>query len=214
MARTKTFRHDEALAGAMNAFWRQGYVATSVQDLVDATGLNRASLYAAFGGKRALFLEAVEHYGALFQENGLAILERPGSPVAAIRALFDALIALYVEDRPRWGCLITNSAVELSPHDRAAGTLVSQGIDRVEKALERALERARAAGEIAPERDVRSLARYLTSSLQGIVVLSKTARGGDELKDIAEVALSVLERRHPGPEAPGVGRISAAGGRA
>ena len=114
MARHKDFDPDLALDNAMRLFWRQGYHATSIQDLVEATGINRASLYATFGGKEALFLAAVERYLAEINRVRIAKLQGNPSPRAAIQGYFDDLVEFAIGDGRRLGCMLTNSAVEFS----------------------------------------------------------------------------------------------------
>src|SRR5713226_8584890 len=94
MPRKRLVPSDEVLHRATALFWRQGYEATSVDDLVQATGANRAGLYGAFTGKRGLFLRALDHYRDGFVGRALAGVEASGASIAAIPAYFDALIDL------------------------------------------------------------------------------------------------------------------------
>ena len=94
MARTKTFDPSVALEQAMAVFWLKGYEATSMQDLVEAMGINRASLYATFGDKRQLFLAAIAHYDATVVRPAMAPLEAPGAAKAEIIQHFQRAVSL------------------------------------------------------------------------------------------------------------------------
>ena len=179
---------------AMRAFWSGGYEATSVQDLVDRTGIQRGSLYATFGDKRALFLAAIDRYDRVVTAKLLAALDEPTSGLEAIRRFFRLKIEWAVAaNRPR-GCLVTNSATELAPRDRGASTRVGAVLGKIEAAFHRAVVRAQRAGEIDPARNPRAVARFLTSSAQGLSVMAKTFPERAFLEDIVDVILAVLKR--------------------
>ncbi|WP_433359284.1 TetR/AcrR family transcriptional regulator [Streptosporangium sp. CA-115845] len=191
MARTKEFDPDTVLQRAMELFWRKGYEATSMADLVEHLGIGRASLYATFGGKRELYLRAYDRY----LENGIDfvdLLSRPGPVLPAVRALVERYAEEAAQDELRRGCLVVNTAVELAPHDRTLARRVEANWDFVEATLTSALARARAQGELAAEKNPRALARFLLTLMQGMRVIGKGASDPARLRDTAEQALSVL----------------------
>ncbi len=193
MARPREFEPEEAVARATEVFWRKGYRATSVQDLVRATGLNRGSIYAAFGSKAGLFAAVMDRYIAGASTQRLLGAD-DGMPVKILlRDLFDELVEMGATDRERRGCLITNTAIELTSHDREVAGRISANLRDLEEALCRRLERAQESGEITRERDARALARFLVGSMQGLRVMSKVTSERDVLRDIADVALSSLD---------------------
>ena len=192
MARPKAFVEDEVLDHAMRLFWRQGYEATSVQALVEATGVNRASLYGAFGDKHGLFLAAVDRYLGTVTARRQAILEQPGPALAALRRYFEELIAFSLGDGRRLGCLITNAAVELAPRDRETEERLRDGLSRVEDAFYRTLRRAQRQGELAADRDPRALARFLTGMVHGLRVVARLDPQEDRLRDIVATGLSAV----------------------
>lgn len=193
MSRTKAFDQTEVLEKAMTLFWQKGFEATSIQDLVEHTGIQRGSLYATYGDKRRLFLAALDHYRDVVAARRLRLLTAPGSGKAAIRRFFRDAVEYAVGEGRRLGCLLTNSAVELAPHDPVMAERCSIGIGRTEQAFLTALEHARDAGEIDAGRDLRALARYLTSSLQGLRVTARAQPERDRLEDIVATTLSVLD---------------------
>jgi len=114
----KQFDSDDALMRAMEAFWGRGYEATSMQDLVSCMGINRGSLYATFGDKRALFLAALRRYDAHYRQDWLSALRQANGPKATILAAFDDAVEAALGRKGRRGCFLVNTALELSPHDK------------------------------------------------------------------------------------------------
>jgi TetR/AcrR family transcriptional regulator, transcriptional repressor for nem operon len=193
--RPPEFEREVVLDRAMRAFWSRGYEATSIQHLVERTGIQRGSLYGAFGDKRALFLAAIEHYDRVMTAKLLATLDEPGSGLGAIRRFFRLKVdAAQERSRPR-GCLVTNSATELASRDRRTASRIGATLGRIEAAFHRAVIRGQQAGEIDPERDARALARFLTSSAQGLSVMAKASPERAPLEDIVKVTMEVVGRR-------------------
>jgi len=198
MARPREFDREAVLDRAMVAFWSKGYEAASVDDLVNLMGIQRGSLYGAFGDKRTLFFAALERYQQVVARELFEALEAPGSGLQAIRRFFRLRVASALDRRRPPGCLMTNSAVELSGRDRGAGARVGSSLLKMEAAFRRALERARAAGELSPERDLRALARFLTSSAQGLSVMAKAFPERARLEDVVSVVLAALAPNRTG----------------
>ncbi len=192
MARPKEFDPDDVLDRAVELFWRKGYEATSIQDLVEALGINRSSLYGTFGDKHALYLAAIDRYRADVVAARIAELEQAKSPRAAIRQLFLSIPSRAARRRERRGCLLCNAAVERAPVDAAVQAEVMGGLGQLGTALRRALLRARAAGEIAPATDPAALADYLLSSYVGLIVIAKAGRKPAQLRRTAELMLKAL----------------------
>jgi len=192
VARTKEFDPEAALRAALELFWERGYEATSMADLVEHMGVARASIYATFGGKRALYLKALDRYGELAGPELLAGLSQPGPVLPAVRALVERYAGEAAGDGGRRGCFVVNTAVELAPHDPLAARRVQANWDFVETALTSALMRAQAQGELAEGRDPRALGRFLLVLMQGLRVMGKAATEPDRLRDAAAQALAVL----------------------
>lgn len=188
MARTKEFDPDVALRAAMDLFWRKGYEATSMQEIVDCLGIGRGSIYATFGSKHELYLLALDRYA---EESGNHVLERlsqPGPVLPAVRALVLGFLDDALTDRK--GCLVTNTAVECA-HDRPIARRVESNWDGLETAIAGALIRARGQGELVGDREPRAVARFLVTMIQGLKVM---ARVPDErrMRDAVDQALSLL----------------------
>ncbi|HXJ83919.1 MAG TPA: TetR/AcrR family transcriptional regulator [Candidatus Methylomirabilis sp.] len=206
MARPREFDREAALDRAMAVFWSKGYEATSIEVLVARMGIQRGSLYGAFGDKRTLFLSALERYHQVVARELFDALEAPGSGLEAIRRFFRLRVEAALDRRRPAGCLVTNSAVELSRRDRGAAARVGGSLVKMEAAFRRALERARTSGELSPGSDVRALARFLTSSAQGLSVMAKAFPDRAMLEDVVAVVLAALESGWPATRRKRVGK--------
>src|ERR1700760_3218820 len=131
IARPRQFDPDDVVDRSMREFWAKGYRDTSVGDLVTATGVRPGSLYGAFeGGKRQIFIEALELYSALVVPQKLGTLEEPGASLAEVRAYFDGLISDLMSPEGRVGCLMVNTTVELAAEDSEVAALTRDHMRR------------------------------------------------------------------------------------
>jgi TetR/AcrR family transcriptional repressor of nem operon len=193
MPRTKQFDEDQVLEKAMNLFWQKGYHDTSIQDLVEHLGINRASMYHTFGDKQSLFIRALQRYRAkgLKWREGI-LKENEESPVQALRELFLATAGQLAKDRQCRGCFLVNSAAELLP---AKGT-IREYLDRTEQeelsiycdCIARAVE----LGELPPETDVPQTATYLAGLHHGLTVVSKFRMKPQDLESMVRIGLEAL----------------------
>ncbi|GGQ45728.1 TetR family transcriptional regulator [Streptomyces mutabilis] len=194
VARTKEFDPDAALQSALELFWRRGYEATSVADLVEHLGIGRASIYATFGSKHELYLKAMDRYVESRDPLLLAELSQPGPALPAVRAVVRRFAAEAASPKGRLnGCFVTNTAAELAPHDTAAARRVEMSWEHVETLLHSSLVRARAQGELPEDRDPRALARMLLVLLQGVRIVGKASDDPARVRDAAEQALALLD---------------------
>lgn len=194
MGRPREFDSDAVLERAMQAFWAKGFKATSLDDLCAATGLSRSSLYAAFGGKRALLHKSLDRY----EEQGTArigaALARPVPVREAIAGFVGDLIDRIVAGPGRRGCFIGNCAAELARQDRATAARVRLSLERIEGLFRDALARARSLGEISANSDIHALARFLVAGIQGLRLVGKANPDRGSLENIAAVMLRCLDR--------------------
>ena len=194
MARPKAFNPDEALDKAMHVFWHKGYEATSMEDLLSAMDLNRGSLYDTFGDKRELFLKAMDRYctgGGVGSR--ISILHQPGPALPLIRRFIGAMLEFGLSDPLRRGCLITNTVMELAPHEKDIARKVAGRLQMAEEAFFTLLSRAKHEGELAKEKDPRALARVLVTMMQGTIVMIKAGTPANVVKQTAKTALSILD---------------------
>jgi TetR/AcrR family transcriptional repressor of nem operon len=190
MPRTKEFEPQEALDAAMHLFWRKGFGATSMRDLLDAMCIGRGSFYNTFGDKHTLFLAALDR----FEDARTSWMDRAleGAGVDGIEEVFRRSIEALLGFEPRRGCLLANTAVELAPHDPEVAGRISRYVRRTEEAFTGALARAQEAGEIPADGDPKVLARFLVSNLHGLRVLARAGADRRTLEDAARVALQAL----------------------
>ncbi|MFJ6082488.1 TetR/AcrR family transcriptional regulator [Streptomyces sp. NPDC092369] len=194
MARTKEFDPDTALQSALELFWRRGYEATSMSDLVAHLGIGRASLYATFGSKHELYLKALDRYDRAGLPPIVRELSQPGPALPAVRAVVRRYASEAADDQLRLnGCMVTNTAAELAPHDPAAARRVERNWDQLETVLHSALVRAQAQDELPADRDPLTLARMLLVLMQGLRVVGKASADPARVRDAAEQALRLLD---------------------
>lgn len=174
MPRKKQFAVDDVKKKAMRTFWDQGYRGTSMQDLVETMGINRASLYDTFGDKYALFIETLHNYNDDYAKPFFARLRRTNSPRQAIIALFDEICDGISKGEEQNGCYIINTALEMSPHDAKVSKIVNRTFAYVEKNFFRKMiEQGQASGEISRAVIPTTTSRTLLSLLIGLRVLSR-----------------------------------------
>jgi TetR/AcrR family transcriptional repressor of nem operon len=192
VARTKEFDPDVALRAALDLFWRQGYEATSMQDLVDHLNIGRASIYATFGTKNELYLRALTRYRDELGGRYRTLFDGAGSALSAVRELIESTAREALTDPDRKGCFMINTAIERVPRDEGARRLVERGLDGLQATIADALTRAQEQGELGPYKDPQALARFLVTFLQGIRVMAHCPEE-NRLTDAVDQALSVLD---------------------
>jgi TetR/AcrR family transcriptional repressor of nem operon len=193
MARPREFDEVAALDGAIECFWRNGYGATSVRDLADRMGINCASLYNAYGSKRALFGLALERYLDRSMRERIKRIESSRPPKRAIRAFIAEIIARSVADADRRGCMLINSAMEVAPHDRGLRRTIALRLGELEAFFLRCVTAAQHSGSIPPDRNPADLARLLLGVVLGIRVLARSNPDAALMRGLARPALKLLD---------------------
>lgn len=194
MARPKEFDPETALDKALHLFWHQGYEATSVQNLLDFMGISRGSFYDTFGNKHALFLAALDRYRQNSHHKFVqTFVGGSGSFKENLANFFKNIIDEATGDTQMRGCFMTNSTVELAPHDADTAEQVASNRETVEDILFHALVQAQVNGEISNKTDARAMAQFLFNAIQGLRVVAKTTKDRQTLENIIQVTLSVLE---------------------
>lgn len=193
MPRPKEFNPDNALDKAMQVFWHKGYEAASMEDLLAAMNLNRGSLYDTFGGKRQLFLRSLGHYSRTIAGPKFSLLDQPGPALPLLREFIRGMINDALADPQRRGCLVANTVMELAPHERDIAATLNHALRTGEDAFFTLLARAKEQGEVGAEKDPRALARFLTTMMQGTIVMIKSGASKETVTQAAEMALDILE---------------------
>lgn len=194
LGRPTEFDRQQVVEKAMGLFWRKGYEATGLTELTKEMGIGRQSLYNAFGDKHGLFVEAIKHYSTQNTRPLIEMLTAPGSGVGNIRKALEAVIE-YATRKDCCGCLLTNSIVELAPHDEEVAAALRTALGRMEDAFKIAVEKAIECGEISADTNSKAVARFLNNTLQGMVVLGKASTSKTSLRDVVKIALAKIESR-------------------
>jgi TetR/AcrR family transcriptional repressor of nem operon len=173
MARPREFDERAVLEAALTRFWSRGYEATSTRDLATSMGITGASLYNAFGDKRSLYQRVLDHY----IESSLGERLRRYAPLAprlALETFFREIVARSLDDPEHKGCLLVNSALELSPHDPQFRQVVAEVFERIESFFYKCIRAGQSNGTITRGHAPRDLARHLLSVLLGVRVLARS----------------------------------------
>lgn len=193
MPRTKQFDEQEVLKKAMELFWKKGFHDTSMQELVDHLGINRASLYDTYGGKDALFEKAFEQYRQMNTQAAEALLASEPSVKEGFRKLFTASLEATVKDPEKKGCFVVNTTTELLPNEAKWLPILDRNRKTFEALFLKYLERGVAQGEINPDKDLKSVAAMLFALNNGIGVVAKINPSKKDMIRIVEAALQVLD---------------------
>ncbi|CAH2899139.1 MAG: Transcriptional regulator, AcrR family [uncultured Paraburkholderia sp.] len=192
MARPRGFDEQEVLEAASATFWLKGYEATSTRDLVKSTGLTQPSLYNAFGDKRGLYLRALEHYLDCTLRERIRRFESTVPPAQAITGFFDETIERSVADPHKRGCMLVNSALEISSEDEAFRKLVATEIAEIREFFYRCLVAAQKGGAIAATVLPADAATHLLATVLGMRVLARVDPQREVLTSAAATALALL----------------------
>ncbi|WP_341486854.1 TetR/AcrR family transcriptional regulator [Pararhizobium sp. A13] len=195
MARPQEFNTADALNKAMQVFWNKGFEAASLVDLLNATGLSKSSLYGTFGDKRELFLAAYDSYRAARAREMDAILNE-GSARQALETFFCKIIADARAVEFSHGCMSTNQAVEMAPHDPQVRDRVEADFQLIEDAFARTVERGQADGSVKNGRSAREIARLLVVAFPGFQVMVRAGAGKARLETALDMLLSNLDARN------------------
>jgi TetR/AcrR family transcriptional regulator, transcriptional repressor for nem operon len=192
MARPREFDEAAVLDAAAECFWSRGYEATSVRDLIERTGLTGASLYNAFGDKRALYEKALDHY----VEGSIAdrirrCQELP--PREAIGAFFAEILKRSLGDSQHKGCMLVNAALDVAPHDPGFQKIVAEVLARIERFFLDCVRAGQAGGAITRSVPAKDLARHLLGVLMGIRVLARVRPERALLEGVVRTALTLLD---------------------
>lgn len=191
MARPREFDETTAVEGAMNAFWLHGYEATSTQDLCEATGLGRSSVYNTFTSKKTLFQRSLAHYTDHELTTRQALLEGPGTAAERFTTLFTTTVDSELE-RDRRGCLVVNTLAELGMPDDEIGAALRSDTERNLAMLGECAREGLLDGSLRPGRDPADVAQFVLSTVTGLKVMSRRGTSREAMYAVAELALSAI----------------------
>jgi TetR/AcrR family transcriptional repressor of nem operon len=190
MVGARQFDEQEVIALALDVFWRKGLHDATMQDLATATGVQRGSLYNAYGDKEAIFLRAFDRYAAQFLESaGNALAE--GDAAARLRTFFDMIIANMTSGSPPRGCLTTRTALDAGISSTAVRQRVQSVLNRLEKLIGKAIGTA---PDKVPAIDANRLARVVVTYTRGLAVMERAGYGRKQLNEAAATFVDALLR--------------------
>ena len=191
--RPRAFEPETALAQAMDVFWSDGFAATSLDDISAATGLNRPSLYGAFGDKRALYLQAYGQYRKRVNESFEPLFAAREPLRVKLRRILTACLDLYLSgpNGPR-GCFTVLSASSEAIADPDLHSLVGEAIDGTDRAFGRLFADARASGELPEDADARRLARMASATIHTLSIRARARIPRDEIAPLIDDAVTTI----------------------
>jgi len=189
MARPREFDMQEALNAAMSEFWERGYEATSMEDLLNAMGLTKGSLYKAFGDKHNLFLLSLQGYLDRLFETMKEAVESSGDPEESLSTLMGLVENLCCKQVTPKGCFAVNTVVELSQRDEKASEILKRHLVRVEKLLAKLIRRGQQSGAFRSDISAEHLAEALFVYIFGMLAQSRGIANQARTKRLSRFAL-------------------------
>jgi len=188
MAGARQFDEQQVIGIALDVFWRKGLHDATMQDLAAASGVQRGSLYNAYGDKEAIFLRAFDRYALQFAETtGNALAE--GDAAARLKKFFDVIISNMTSGSPPRGCLTTRTALDAAISSRAVRQRVQSLLGRLEQLVGKAIS---SASNKSPARDADRLARVVVTFTRGLAVMERAGYGRKQLKETAATFVDAL----------------------
>lgn len=193
MGRLREFDEEQVLDAAMQLFWEKGYEATSLSDLTSRMGIQRPSIYSAFGDKKELFETALRKYTSSHASMIRNELHSNPSVKEAFRVFFESVVEDEYAENPRKGCFCINTMVELAPHDEKFEILTREHQMYLSVIFQETIERGVQSGELASGIDAKAVAQSLVVSLIGLTVMLKSRPERSFVENTIEVTLTLLK---------------------
>ncbi len=191
--RPRAYDSQTALLRATDSFWRTGYAGTSLDEIAASTGMNRPSLYAAFGDKRALYLEALAQYWALSFASMREALAEDLPLDEALMRVYDGALSIYFssDGRPR-GCFVIGTAVTEALEDTEIRRSLTAGVQTFDRDFEACFRGAREKGGLKADADPAALALLATAMMHTIAIRARAGTPRAELRELARKAVKVI----------------------
>jgi TetR/AcrR family transcriptional repressor of nem operon len=193
MPKEKLFDTNAVLDKAMELFWKKGYHGASINDLVEATGLSRSSLYATFEDKHKLYVAALRRYQSLQKKDLTGELDKQSSARKKIEVVFRAYLEAILHDAYGKGCFMVNTAAEMANQNKELSKIIGSDFEGMEELMFSLVKQGQHEGDIAKRQKPKTLARYLFSSYLGMRLTGQAKPDRATLEDIVKVTLSVLD---------------------
>ncbi len=192
MARTAAFERNSTLQQAMDVFWKKGFNGTSMQDLVDATGLNRSSIYNTFGSKLELYQETLEHYQKESRGVFQKALVKAKDPLEAIRFIFEGFLPEIMDDSDGKGCFGMNCKSEMGNQDDGVKQWLLTSQDGLLQLFKNLIIDGQQQGVINTHKDAEAYTYHVFNSFQGFRMTGMLIRDRKALKSIIDSMLEIL----------------------
>jgi AcrR family transcriptional regulator len=193
--RPRAYDPKTALARAADTFWKAGYAGTSLDDLAAATGMNRPSLYAAFGDKRELYLKTLQHYRDEYREVARKTLADNPTLRVFLKRFYDAALDIYLAgDGGARGCYSIGTAATEANVDPNVRAFLADSTRNTDAFFQSRIDKARERGEIAQDADTTALAYLATATMHTIAIRSRAGLAREELDAIVDAAIDVICR--------------------
>lgn len=192
MPKVKQFDRQEVLIKAMMLFWKKGYHATSIQDLVDYLSLHRGSIYDTYGGKKKLFDLAIKNYTS---QNYLFLCDSLTSDMnvrQTFKNFFRMIIQADIDDEECKGCFVVNTTTDLLPADSDLSEIILNYKKQIVKKFHDLLQKGVESGEISSSKNIKMLSELLYTLMTGLRVVSKTGSTKNESLETVDAVLSLL----------------------
>ena len=193
MPKQEVFNRELVLQQASNVFHHKGYNATSMQDLVDATGLNRSSIYNSFDSKLKLYLECLNSYQTKYQNIMHSILIKAENPFNAIALIFKKYVEEIIADKDRKGCLITNCKSEMANQDVTVNYFLYNNQKETLALFEDLVKKGQEEQLINTNKNPKAYGMYLFSSIQGLRMTGILNQNEHELMELVHITLDTLK---------------------
>lgn len=193
-ARTKSFEQAEILDKAIEIFRKNGYNATSMQDLVDNLGLNRSSIYDTFGNKKNLYFQALNLYKKNQNEYLMDLISNSESLIEAVQHLFQIIIDDTCSDNSKQGCFILNSCMEMANADDDIAKVIDNNFIELHKTMSKRIEKAIANNEIKIDTDANALSLFIFNTTNGLRVMQKAGMTAEAMQEVVRVAMSIFKK--------------------
>ena len=192
--RPREFDRDAALRRAMEVFWDRGYEATSLGDLTSAMGINKPSLYAAFGSKESLFREAIGLYNRMEGCATERALQDEPTARAAIEAMLRANVKAYITPGKPPGCMVVLSAIIGAPESKSVRAFLAENRRQAQAMIQRRLDRAVKEGDLPARADTAAMAAFYTTVLNGLSLQARDGASRHTLNAIVDAAMAAWDR--------------------
>ncbi len=192
MPKTETFNRVNVLENATNTFHKKGYNGTSMQDLVDATALNRSSIYNSFGSKLGLFMAVLGHYQSIGKNKMRSEVKKSHNASDSIKGIFDMYLQDILSDQNRKGCLIVNCKSEMVNQEPLIKSFMEQNQVQIIAILEDVVYKGQMERVFNENQNANQYALYLYCAIQGLRMTGILNTNEDELKNLIQNILKVL----------------------